>query len=336
MKAFLSLILFIAGMVHLVKPEVFLPAFPQVIPFKIELIYVTGVFEIILAIGLFIKKFQDLAARTTALYFILLLPVHIYVSLYSVEIFGINNPIFLWGRTLFQFIFFFWALSLQTHGWIIQQQWRHVLFLHYKIDPKLIQSLVPFKLDLFEDKAVISIVPFLMKGIRFPWLPPLPFISRLWELNIRTYVEVNGIKGVYFFTLETDSKIGELIAQKFFHLPYRYSKITAQITKTNYLFHHQRENFHFMIDAEILDHKSISDFDYWATERYSLFTKHNDKSYRGIVEHSPWELKNISFKQLENKFTKMVIEEELELISYSYSDYLKVRFKPFIGLKEKS
>ena len=333
MKFLLSLILLIAGLVHLVKPEVFLPAFPKVIPFKIELIYVTGVFEIILAIGLLIKKFQDLAAKTTALYFLLLLPVHMYVSLYSVEIFGINNPILLWARTLFQFVFFFWALSLQNKGWIIEQKWKHVLFLHYKIDPEIIQPLVPFKLDLYEGQAVISIVPFLMEGIRFPFLPAIPWISKLWELNIRTYVEVNGIKGIYFFTLETDSKIGELIAQKFFHLPYRYSKISAYIEKNNYKFNHQREEYSFNLEAEILESKSNHEFDDWATERYSLFTKKENQTFQGIVAHEPWELRNISINQLENNFTSMVTNEEMKLCGSSYADYLKVRFRPFIKIK---
>lgn len=318
-----------AGIVHLILPRLFLPAFPGLIPFKIELIYFTGVLELILAIGLISKKYQDLSAKATTLYFLLLLPVHIYVSFYSVEIFWISNTWLLWARTIFQFVFIFWALSLQTQGWIIQQEWRHVLFLHYTIDPKFIQSLVPFQLDLYEAKAVISIVPFLMNGIRFPFLPPLPFVSRLWELNIRTYVEVNGVKGVYFFTLETDSKLGELIAQKFFHLPYRYSKIAAQISKNHYSFHHQREKLNFNLDVELLDQKSNSEFDLWTTERYSLFAQHKNKTYQGIVEHKPWELKKININKLENNFTKMFINEDLKLISFSYSKYLKVRFKPF-------
>lgn len=331
MKYCLALILLIAGVIHLASPEVFLAAFPFWVPYKIELIYLTGVLEIVLAIGLMIKKFQDLSAKTTALYFLLLLPIHIYVSFYSIEIFGINNPFLLWGRTLFQFVFFFWALSLQEKGWIIEQEWKKVLFLHYKIDPKFIQPLVPFKLDLHEGQAVISIVPFLMEGIRFPFLPSIPKLSKLWELNIRTYVEVNGIKGIYFFTLETDSKIGELIARYFFHLPYRYSKISTKMKKNNYSFSHQRENYQFNFEAEILENKTKNEFDVWASERYCLFTQHKNKIYKGIVEHRSWDLREIRIEKIENNFTSMVTNKELKLVGSSYAEYLKVRFKPFIS-----
>lgn len=118
-KYSLCLILYIAGILHLHIPDLFIPALPAILPYKFELIYITGIFELILGTGLIVQKYQDLSAKTLALYFLLLLPIHVFVSLYSIEIFGINNSFLLWGRTFFQFVFIFWALSLQTQGWII-------------------------------------------------------------------------------------------------------------------------------------------------------------------------------------------------------------------------
>ena len=313
-------------------PEVFLVAIPPFLNYPLEIIYFTGVLEILLALGLLSKKHQNRAANLTALYFLLLIPVHVYVSLMNIEIFGIQSPILLWGRTLFQFVFIFWALSLQTNGWIIEQKWKNVFFIHYKIDPDLIKNLVPFDLDLHQGRAVISVVPFLMEGIRFPFLPAIPKISKLWELNIRTYVEVNGIKGVYFFTLETDSKLGELIARSFFHLPYRHSKIKANVGKDFYEFDHSREKFHFNLKAQILKKRQPTEFDLWATERYSLFTKNGSKTYQGIVEHSPWPLRDVNLSQIGNNFTTMVTDQYLEYAGASFSRYLKVRFRPFINI----
>ena len=101
----LSFILFVAGLVHLIRPEVFLPAIPLFISFPYEVIYLTGILEIILAVGLIRKKTQDMSAKIVALYFFILVPVHIYVALMNIEIFGIQSPALLWGRTLFQFVF---------------------------------------------------------------------------------------------------------------------------------------------------------------------------------------------------------------------------------------
>jgi len=323
------IILIIAGMVHLISPEKFLPAIPPVFTFPFLIIYLTGIFEMVLAILLIQKNLQDVSSKILALYFLLLIPIHVYVAYNGIEIFGVSSKFLLWLRTIFQFVFFFWAISLQTKSWVIEQVWKHVVFLHYKIKPEELQALVPFELDLFEGSAVLSVVPFYMDGIRFPFLPAIPKISSLWELNIRTYVTVNGVKGIYFFSLETDSKISEMIARNFFHLPYNYSKINANVSSPKYLFHHVRENYSFNLEATIGDLIPINKFEEWATERYSLFTKKNGKVFRGIVEHVPWTLKNISIRQIDNDFTKMVLPNVDNFISAGYSQELKVRFKNF-------
>ncbi len=328
----LSLMFFGAAFIHLFSPQYFLPAIPSFIQFPDEIIFLTGLLEIVLALGLLIHRTQNLTAQISAMYLILLIPVHIYVSVFSIEIFGIHNTYVLWARTLFQFVLIFWVLTRQTTGWIIKQQWRNVFFIHYKVDPLLIAGQVPFKLDLYEGQAVISIVPFLMDGIRFPFFPPIPKISRLWELNLRTYVEVNGIKGIYFFTLETDSKIGELIAKNFFNLPYQYSKIKAEINQDHYHFNHNRKEFSFELEATIGGPLKKSNFDLWATERYSLFTQKNGITYQGKVDHVPWELQQVEISKLSNQFTKMVIPDIAQISSASFSRTLEVKFKPFVRI----
>lgn len=331
-KFCLIAVLSIAGTIHLIKPEVFLPAIPSFLPGPFFIIYFTGILELFLALGLSTKRFQDISAQCIALYFIILIPVHVFIAVNGLAIFNIDHRGLLWTRCIFQFVFIFWALSLQTKGWIIEQVWKHVLFLHYRIPPELIESKVPFKLDLFEGNAVVSVVPFFMEKIRFPFLPAIPKLSSLWELNIRTYVEVNGVKGVYFFTLETDSKIGEFIAQKFFSLPYRFSKIKAFVKNRNYTFSHHRKKYHFHISALIGEEKASSDFDIWATERYRLFTVKQNTIYEGVVVHKPWKLNKIEIKEIDTQFIQMVFEPLPALYSASYAHELKVRFRPFNSL----
>jgi uncharacterized protein YqjF (DUF2071 family)/uncharacterized membrane protein len=330
----LSLLLIIAGFIHLIQPALFLRALPDFLPFRIELILISGVFEILLGIGLLTKKFLNFTARLTALYLFLLIPIHIYVSWNGIEIFGITNPIWLWLRTAFQWPLIYMALSLQTTGWIIQQSWRHVLFLHYKINPDLIAPMVPFKLDLHEGEAVISIVPLLMNKIRFPYLPSIPWVSQLWELNIRTYVEVNGIKGVYFFTLETDSKLGEYIAQTFFNLPYRYSKIKSSVSSSNYSIIHSRGDISSNLKVKTGQTKQFCTFDFWATERYSLFTTKNNTIYRGIVMHRPWQLKSVAIEDINENLSNQFNLKEMRFVGASYSEGLDVKFRPFIKMTE--
>ncbi len=98
-------------------------------------------------------------------------------------------------------------------------------FLHYEVDAKSFQEKVPYPIDLFEGKAVVSIVPFVMGRIRFPFLSIVPGLSRLLELNLRTYVKVAGRPAVYFFTLDANHLPGVLIARTLFRLPYRWRRM---------------------------------------------------------------------------------------------------------------
>ncbi len=335
-KIFLTTLLFSAGIIHLYTPEVFISAVPNFLIFKKEIVLITGIIEIILAIGILLKKFQYKSAEFTAYYFILLIPVHIYVAYNSIEMFGVNNQYALWIRTLLQYPLILLAYSLTKNPWVIEQVWKKVFFIHYKIDPKLIESKIPFKLDLYEGQAILSIIPFYMDKIRFPFLPAIPKISSLWEINLRTYVEVNGIKGIYFLTLEADSKLAVFIANTFFFLPYRFAKISANIKNNTYEFIHKREDIQFHLKAEIISNEiKSSDFDLWAAERYNLFTKNSkNEIYHGIVIHEPWKLKDVKVNDLNNQFTTLITNKILIDEKCHYSDKLKVRFKPFKKINE--
>jgi len=51
-------------------------------------------------------------------------------------------------------------------------------------------------------------------------LPSVLGLSSFPELNVRTYIKLNGNSGVYFFSLDAGNSIAVSIARSFFHLPY--------------------------------------------------------------------------------------------------------------------
>jgi uncharacterized protein YqjF (DUF2071 family) len=73
--------------------------------------------------------------------------------------------------------------------------WRNLVLLHYEIDPTLLRPLVPrgTELDLWQDRAVVSIVGFQFLRTRVFGLP-IPFHQSFDEINLRFYVvrHVNG------------------------------------------------------------------------------------------------------------------------------------------------
>jgi uncharacterized membrane protein len=105
-------ILLVAGMTHLFWPELFMRAMPGYLPNHLSLIYITGLLEIFFAIGLLIEQSLRLTALWVGLYFILLIPIHIHVAYYGIEMFGINSKPLLWLRTFLQLPLIYWCYFL--------------------------------------------------------------------------------------------------------------------------------------------------------------------------------------------------------------------------------
>jgi uncharacterized protein YqjF (DUF2071 family) len=323
-RRLLALLLGSAGLLHLLRPELFDAAIP--FPFKGPINVAVGLLEASLALALLRPAWQDRAALAAAAWFLALTPIHVYVSWQGIPMFGVSHPALLWGRTLLQAGLYFWALALQDKGWVMAQRWSDVLFVHYTVDPRGLQGKVPFPLDLYQGQAIVSIVPFTMSRIRFPFLPPIPGLSRLVELNLRTYVRVNGISGVYFFTLDSNHLPGVLIAQWFFTLPYRWVRLSLAHRESYVL-----RSAALDLTAKVGSVRASGSLDQWLTERYSLFTKRGNRAYRGIVEHAPWELREATVSEITDNFTDLP-GKELKLkavLSATYARSLDVRFRPF-------
>ena len=320
----LSLLLMVAGILHVLYPEMFDPAIP--FEMKEEINLFAGILEILLSIGLWIPRFSDLSSKICALWFLLLIPVHLYVSYFKIPIFGIDQPLLLWARTLAQPLLFFWALNQQRSGWIISQQWRNVLFLHYEVNPEELQKLVPYPIDLFEGKGVVSIVPFVMKRIRFPFLPSVPGLSKLYELNLRTYVRINNKPAVYFFTLDSNHLFAVLIARLGFSLPYRSRSIDISNQDT-----YRLKSDDLILEAKIGNEIINDEFHQWATERYALITKRFGKDMWGVVEHEKWKLQTAKLIEVRDQFSPQFLKCN-QFLGASYADTLDVRFRPFISI----
>lgn len=87
-----------------------LPAF---IPLKTELVYLTGVMEILFAIGLLIPVSSALTAWLLIAFFILILPANIYAAIkhvdYQTGTFEGSGLSYLWFRIPLQVVFIAWT-----------------------------------------------------------------------------------------------------------------------------------------------------------------------------------------------------------------------------------
>ncbi len=123
---------------------------------------------------------------------------------------------------------------------VMLQRWDDVTFLHWPVDPEIVQSRLPsgLSVDTFEGRAWVGLVAFEMRGIRLPFLPPVPYLGSFPETNVRTYVRgPNGRPGVWFDSLDITRLIPVLVARGSYRIPYRWSEMRidrnrAEITYT--------------------------------------------------------------------------------------------------------
>jgi len=86
---------------------------PEFIPFKESVVYLSGIFEILIALGLLIPKFQTVSGWALIVFLLLMLPANIYASLNNVNYqkgtFDGNGIIYLWFRIPLQILFIIWV-----------------------------------------------------------------------------------------------------------------------------------------------------------------------------------------------------------------------------------
>src|SRR5687768_422375 len=111
---------------------------------------------------------------------------------------------------------------LPRSPWAMFMRWHELLFMHWAVPAEALRPFIPasLKLDTFDGRAYVGIVPFRMSGVRARLLPPVPGTSAFPELNVRTYVTIGGKPGVWFFSLDAANKLAVRGARWLFHLAY--------------------------------------------------------------------------------------------------------------------
>src|SRR4051812_39288867 len=182
----------------------------------------------------------------------------------------------------------------------MKQTWHDLLFAHWPLSPDQLRPLVPHELplDTFDNQCWVGVVPFRMSGIRAHWLPPVPGLSSLPELNVRTYVTYKGKPGVYFFSLDAGNLSAVWGARVFYRLPYWHAdmKVTG---KDSPLIDYRSRRIHGPKPAEFVASygptgpvrvANPGSLDSFLTDRYCLYAWNRKKLYRCEVHHLPWPL----------------------------------------------
>ena len=216
----------------------------------------------------------------------------------------------------------------------MHQNWGKLLFMHWAIDADLLRPLIPLDLsiDTFDGTAWIGIIPFTMWGIRASFLPPIPGASAFHELNVRTYVHLNGVPGVWFFSLDAANRQAVWGGRTFYHLPYFNAEMNLKqsgdlieysSTRTDSLTYAEffaAESAGFSADlkanrfrslpraelnvkwtiGESLPQSAAESLEFFLTERYCLYSFHRNQLYRSRIFHQPWPLQTARLRSYQS------------------------------------
>jgi uncharacterized protein YqjF (DUF2071 family) len=211
------------------------------------------------------------------------------------------------------------------------QTWLELLFLHWSAAPGDLSACVPpqLALDTFDGRAWIGVTPFAVRNLRPRLTVPMPCISSFPEINVRTYVTVGGKPGIYFFSLDAESRLAVAAARRLYRLPYFRAQMDIR---------HDRTGLHYTSVRTSADAPAPAEFraacrpvgtpfkagqgslDAWLTERYCLYTLDGQRRVlRGEIHHPPWELQHAQAQIEKNTMGDQIgaVLEDQPLLHYA-------------------
>ena len=188
---------------------------------------------------------------------------------------------------------------LPRSAWVMTQRWSDLLFMHWPVQTDVMRALVPpnIDLDLHSGTAWVTIAPFYLDHLRARRLPAMPWGAEFAELNVRTYVSIDGKPGVYFFSLDASSAFAVVAARTLFQLPYYRATMDVRAgpdTRIEYQIRRVGAEARFEATYGPVGPVTLAapgSLDHWLTERYCLYAADRTGGVlRADIHHAPWPL----------------------------------------------
>jgi uncharacterized protein YqjF (DUF2071 family) len=180
--------------------------------------------------------------------------------------------------------------------WVWSQHWINLLFLHWHVSVDAVLPHVPAGLEL-ETKdgwAWVGLVLFRLK-VRPRWLPFVPGISTLNELNLRTYVRHQDKPGICFLSVHADNRWAIRLARALTPLRYCQARIRYQESEDGFDFRCDSVSVpECRLSLQLTPHNALRQtqdgtLNAWLLERYRLYSADEcSRLQEAVVVHPPW------------------------------------------------
>ncbi|HEX8648080.1 MAG TPA: DUF2071 domain-containing protein [Thermoleophilaceae bacterium] len=229
--------------------------------------------------------------------------------------------------------------------WVMAQSWHRLLFAHWRVPAEALRPVVhpAIPIDEFDGSAWIGVTPFKVEGSRPRGAPPPPVVSSFLECNVRTYATIDGKPGIWFFSLDAESRLAVRGARRAWRLPYFLADMDARP---------HGEGFDYRTDRVSPDGPAVGfegaytptgpefnarpgTLEHFLTERYCLYTLDDrQRVQRGDIHHPPWPLQTAEAEVRRNTMARMIgieLEGDPLLHFARRQDVLMWRIRPVAG-----
>jgi uncharacterized protein YqjF (DUF2071 family) len=194
---------------------------------------------------------------------------------------------------------------------VMFQTWRDLTFLHWRYPAPVVQALLPpgLTVETRDGVAWVGLVPFVMAGVRAPFTPALPWLSRFPETNVRTYVRgPDGRSGIWFFSLDAARLAPVVVAHLTYALPYVWSAMSVRVDGPVQRYrcrrHHEPGR---RCDATVRVGPPIpapSPIEQFLTARHRLYSVRSGRMVAADAEHGPWPLRRAEVLDLDQNLVE--------------------------------
>ncbi|WP_282089285.1 DoxX family protein [Aquimarina algiphila] len=105
-----SFIFSLIGIFHLVRPKAFMRIMPLYIPYHKLLVYLSGIAEILVGIGVLFEQTRTISIWSIIIMLVLFFPVHIHMLINKKAGLNLPKPVLIF-RLLLQFVLIYWVYS---------------------------------------------------------------------------------------------------------------------------------------------------------------------------------------------------------------------------------
>ena len=193
-----------------------------------------------------------------------------------------------------------------TRAPAVHMTWADIAFAHWRVPLDTMRRLVPAELevDTHDGDAWVGLIPFKMQDCAFRGVPPLPGLRNFLECNVRTYVRHRGIPGVWFFSLDAESRLGVIGGRVVWGLNYRLARFERSFEDDiiRYGLDRNQGDGSGRLDwtpGDLLPPHDAGSLEHFLVERYHLYSLRRGRLIRGRVDHEPWPLRSATMESID-------------------------------------